>query len=446
MTSIQGRLTLWLLGSVVLLFGLHWLVTSRAPVIFTETYVATRLEHDGETLLPGISFDALGKPMVDKHSIGPIYSRPGSGHYYIVATDRHRLKSLSLGEADIDIPFGAKGKKKLIHLHGPDDQPLLVWIASVERDDRWMNIAIAEELTLLNEQVSVFRIRFGIVTLLLLAILLAAQRLIVRVSLAPLKSMGHACRKLEEGSIEALPEQVPVEIKPLVGEINRLVALMRQRLHRSRNSVGNLAHALKTPLALLSQIVYQNTERFDRESREQARTSVAMIGSIIDRELKRARLAGAASAGQVFNMHEELPSIVGLLKNVYADKHLVYETALGSPQIIYGDREDMLEMLGNLMDNASKWARKKVRISAVLDRQLTITVEDDGPGIDDSLRDNLTRRGARFDESTAGHGLGLSIVKDIVTQYGGTMQMDRSAELGGLKVRISFPAGANFPE
>lgn len=442
MTSIQNRLAIWLLASVVILFGLHWLVTSRAPVIFTEEYVATRLDHDAETLLLGLRFHADGQPWIEPQFVAPIYLRPGSGHYFLVRTGGHRLTSPSLGDTDMDLPMRDLPTKSLVYHTGPDRQKLLVRIGHYEKNGHAVSLAVAEELNTLDRHLTRFRLRFGGVTLALLALLILTQRFIVRAGVKPLATMGAACRKLESGEIAALPEDVPVELKPLAREVNRLVDLMRQRLIRSRNALGNLAHALKTPLAVLAQIVDDDGALHDPEQRRQARASVEMIQSIIDRELKRARLAGPTSAGQIFRADVDLPDIVGLLKKVYADKDLDYGMEILPPTFRYGDREDMLELFGNLLDNASKWARRRVRLVVRLADELEIGVEDDGPGVAEELRDGMTQRGARLDEAQAGHGLGLSIIKDIVQQYGGGIRFARSERLGGLLVEIRLPTAA----
>lgn len=442
MTSIQSRLTLWLLASVVLLFGLHWLVTSQFAVYFTKDYIALRLAHDAEALVSGISFDAAGIPDLNPDYVAPVYLRSGSGHYFQVNSGGFSLKSGSLGSTNFGFRIEDQPQKTLLRIRGPDNQPLLVWVVHYERDGHPFSLAIAEELTALNKHINRFRLRFGILSLLLVALMIFAQRTIVRVSLKPLDTMRHATRQLEHGIIERLPEDVPVEVRPLVSEINRLAQLMQQRLVRSRHALGNLAHALKTPLAVLRQYTEQCADRLGGECLEQMHNSLAMIQSIIDRELKRARLAGPASGGQLCHLNRELPDIVGLLQKVYADKQLKFEVVLGKGELRFGDREDMLELLGNLLENAAKWGRHRVRVTATYDAGLALEVADDGPGIDDSMRQALLQRGVRLDESTSGHGLGLSIIKEIVDQYGGTLELARSAMLGGLEVKVFLPVTA----
>lgn len=442
MTSIQRRLLLWLLGSVVLLFGLHWLVTSRFAAGFTEDYIATRLEHDAEALVSGITFDTGGIPDLNPDYVAPVYLRAGSGHYFQLDTNGYSLKSGSLGTTNFGFDLEGQPQKTLLRIRGPEDQPLLVWVVHYERDGHAFSLAMGEALTELNRHVNRFRLRFGVVTLLLIGVLVLAQRAIVRHALKPLESVRLATRRLEEGAIARLPGDVPAEIRPLVGEINRLVGVLQQRLERSRHALGNLAHALKTPLAVLGQYVEQNAARLDPGSLQPMRDSLSRIESIIERELKRARLAGPASGGQLCHLNAEIPALAALLQKVHADKPLRFELELGNGELRFGDREDMLELLGNLLENAAKWSRERVRVTAYRDAGLVLTVADDGPGIEASRRQELLGRGVRLDETTSGHGLGLAIVKEIVSQYGGTLELSRSAALGGLEVRVYLPGGA----
>jgi signal transduction histidine kinase len=442
-TSIQTRLSLWLLASVVILFGIHFLMGNRAPVVFTEEYMAKRLEDDAEVLMNGIRFDAAGMAVIDPDYVAPIYLRPNSGHYFLIRLQDRSLKSLSLGEAELTVPLAELDHGSLSRHPGPGEQTLLVWAGHYLKLGQPVSLAIAEELTSLEEHLDRFHRRVVLVTAGLFVLLIIIQRVIVRHSLKPLQRMEQACRELETGGIEQVPEDVPAEVRPLAREINRLVTVMQGRLVRSRNALGNLAHGLKTPLSLLSQYVDDRRGRIDEDSRRQARASVERIQSIIDRELKRARLAGPKSAGQMFHMDTEIADITGMLGKIHADKQLEYRIDLRQQDIQFGDREDMLELIGNLLDNASKWAKGQVAFTASLDDDLHIRVEDDGPGIPQAEHEQLTTRGVRLDESTQGSGLGLAIIQDIVDHYEGDIHFSTSGTLGGLRVDIRLPAATN---
>lgn len=165
-----------------------------------------------------------------------------------------------------------------------------------------------------------------------------------------------------------------------------------------------------------------------------------IIRSLIDRELKRARIAGAVMPGQQVLLAREVADLLETLRKIYQDKHLAMESYIPAESLFPGDRDDLLELLGNLLDNACKWAVGRVRLSVTeTDHGLRIAVEDDGPGCAPEQLEHLTGRGARVDESRAGHGLGLAIVADILEQYDGRLQLGRSADLGGFLAAAELP-------
>ena len=251
--------------------------------------------------------------------------------------------------------------------------------------------------------------------------------------------MREDIRRLEQGKTGKLAEDVPAEILPLVQEFNRLLKLLAQRLERSRNALGNLAHALKGPLNLLIQYFdIKDSVDYDRH-RKQAATQAVRIRQLMDRELKRARLAGKGIPSQRFQPQAELPDLVEVLKQVHQSRSLQIQYQVDEDVPSFGDREDMLELLGNLLDNASKWAASKVACRILSNEQIQILIEDDGMGLSDQELERLTQRGARLDETVEGHGLGLAIARDIVKLYGGSMQFGRSPQLGGLQVKVVLP-------
>jgi len=203
--------------------------------------------------------------------------------------------------------------------------------------------------------------------------------------------------------------------------------------------LGNLAHALKTPLTLLTRLADDPMLERSTALRERLLQHVGSLNRLVERELKRARLAGGAAPGQYVDLQQEIGSLVVALKRIYRDKPLDIRCEIRDGARFPGDREDLLELLGNLMDNACKWAKERVLVTLEQGEKLTLRVEDDGPGCPGDLLDELLRRGVRVDEARAGHGLGLAIARDVVTSYGGEIMLGRSAALGGFEAVIRLP-------
>jgi signal transduction histidine kinase len=217
-------------------------------------------------------------------------------------------------------------------------------------------------------------------------------------------------------------------------EIKKLVTLINQRLDRSRNAIGNLAHALKNPLTILFRLAEDPSLSGNDRVRETLVTNTNIMLKIVEGELRRARVAGIGPAAHCFNPKVEVNALVKVIRSMYHDRDLAFEVHV--PDIdLHHDRHDLMELLGNLVDNAAKWSRHRIDITmSFINADLLIIVEDDGEGCDESTMMELLQRGARLDESRGGHGLGLSIVKSLVEQHGGSIQFSKSSHLGGLKV------------
>lgn len=239
-------------------------------------------------------------------------------------------------------------------------------------------------------------------------------------------------RRIREGETDELNQQAPFEIQPLVSEFNQLLATWRSHLERSRTASGNLAHALKSPLNLIYQV---GLEKHDPQINEQ----VDRMRNIIDRELNRARIAGNVSAGKRFRPKEDIADLVNTIQLLYREKNLSIETRLSAPEQLPLEQDDMQELIGNLLDNAAKWSNSRIIVILEAEHELTLNIQDDGPGIDAKLSRDLLQRGKRLDENTPGHGLGLSIVQDIVEQYQGIIRLERSNMLGGACITFTLP-------
>ena len=439
MRSLSARLSASLVLTLLSLTVLALVALNVSLRQLTETFLRERLEHDLDSILVGLSFDAERRLHLDSGRVNAIYRQPYSGHYFRVRAGEQMVRSRSLWDTDLPVPEDFGPADAPVYVPGPGDQELLVDAYRAIVQGQPLVVVLGEDFSPLNRGLERLMLQLMIGALVLVALLLAAQYLIVRTGLRPLRHVGKDLQRLARGEIRQLDRTVPVEVRPLTTEINNLLEVLTQRLQRSRNALGNLAHALKTPLAVLTQIADATPGENGRSLRHQTRS----IRNLIERELKRARLAGPASPGQRLMTATEIEDLAATLRRIYRNKALVLEVRQASDTVLPGDRDDLLELLGNLLDNACQWAAGVVRLSlGAHDRVCVVTVEDDGPGGSAQQLQRLTRRGARLDEQLHGHGLGLAIVLDIVDQYGGTLAFDRSPALGGLRVTVELPRPA----
>jgi len=440
MHSLQLRLALALCASLAGLIIIQWWIVSKAATVISEDYIASRLEDDTESLLNVLGFDEKGLPFVDPAQVGPFFGRPYSGHYFRIIHGGDSLRSRSLWDHDLpDIQPPQLGSAKRQVADGPHGQKLLVMIGTYKKRGDLFTIEVGEDLTPIVNAIEHFETKFTMAAIVLLVILILIQVTIVRLSLKPLQRVRRDISKLERGEVAKLHESVPAELFPLVREVNDLLHIMSLRLVRSRNSLANLAHALKTPLAVLTQLADDEQLLRNPDLRQNLLEQTESMRGFMDRELKRARLSGAAAPGEVFEPQREVEFLVKIMRQVYAERHLSIEYSVPDGLAYAGDREDMLELIGNLLDNACKWAKKHLVIVFSAGAGLDFYIEDDGPGCSQNELEKLAQRGVRLDEQTPGHGLGLAIVKDIVELYQGTLDFTLSQKYGGLRVAISLP-------
>ncbi len=439
MRSLEGRLQLGVGLSLTLLLGGLWLLAQGALYRLADEFVYSRLQHDAEALVAAFHLSPLGEVTLGQHLLTPVYNAPYSGNYFALLTGQGvRIQSRSLWDRDIQVRVMDQGEQAHWRTDGPDGQRLLVWGGGFRKGNAHFSLAVAEDISPLREKLLLFEwllAGFALGGWLLLTFIL---RQLVHGAFRQLQPIYDDIERLERGESVSLREAVPPEVLPLVQKLNHLLELYHQRLERSRNAAGNLAHALKAPLSLMIQrLGYMN---LNPELRDSLQQQVEHIHALTERELKRARFAGPARPGQRFHPAEELPTMAQLLIRMHPGKDLDIQCRVDIPDNIAADREDMLELLGILLDNASKWARKRV-ICGVCnsDRHTHFHIEDDGPGCGEEELQRITERGVRMDESVSGHGLGLSIAKDIVALYGGSIRFGHSDELGGFSARVDVP-------
>lgn len=424
-----GLAALLLIGAVLICVAMRQL---------GEQYVADRLRQDLDTLIAATTVaDEQLTFAPERLGLALVYRQPYSGHYFRVSQGDQLLRSRSLWDADFSVPPLRAGEEWRGRRAGPDGQRLLVVAQAVATRGQPRILAMAEDTRQL--EASLHRLTLGIAVFaaLMLLGLLWLQRELIRHSLQPLRRLQTQLLQMERGERYDLPTQgVPKEILPLVQRLNNLLALLAVRLERSRKAAGNLAHTLKTPLAVLTQMADDPT--LVGACRSQLLAQVGTMRNTIERELRRARLAGGSLPGR-FDLREELEALLDTLQRIYRDKPLTLEVSTSNEEAQFaGDREDFLELMGVLLDNAFKWARSRIRLEVSGGAVLNIAIEDDGPGVLPEQRARLLGRGQRLDESPAGAGLGLAIASDIVEQYQGELSLE-TAKLGGLRVALRLP-------
>lgn len=435
MRSIQQRLSLGLI-SVLLIIGL--LLAQSSLWLFDRSlrgYLQTTLQDETQTLLGAIVRGPNGLQL-DERRLSAAFKRPYSGLYFRIDLGEQSWRSRSLWDRDLP-PLPAAGLQDTLG-DGPQGQQWLVYRADYQRYGQSIVIHVARDYTpILNSfsQVQKMVLGLGIAALVLILLL---QRLTVSRALRPLEQARRQLMQLQQGQRSQLDQQVPLELEPLVAQINHLLAHTEDTLKRSRNALGNLGHALKTPLAVLVSLATREELKQLPQLRESLNGQLQQIEQRIARELGRARLAGEALPGAHFDCASELPELFSTLVMIHGN-HLQLDWQAEPGLRLPWDREDLLELLGNLLDNACKWAdsQVKLQISKVAEGY-QLTIDDDGPGIDAAQRDDVLSRGSRLDEQVAGHGLGLGIVRDIVDAWAGSLQLADSP-LGGLRVTVSLP-------
>ncbi len=442
MRSLKQRLSMSLAASLILFFVVQSFVISREVESLSENNMISRLQHDQEQILAALSWSSKAIPALDDAAIPVIYKRPFSGHYFQLSVAGRQLHSRSLWDEKLPVTTMLVTRD----VAGPKQQQLLVLARSVQWHGQPVRIQVAEDISLIESSTASFQRHFLLFAAAAVLALLVLQGWLVNVSLKPLQRVREQMGQLDRGEIEQVETPTPEEIVPLVAEVNRLMVLMRKRLMRSRHALGDLAHSLKTPLAVARQIV----ERQPRgEDRSQLETQLGLIHARIETELGRARTAGPMPGGQWKEVRRDLQDLVSMLERMFP--HIAIELkldlAFDGNGSIGTDREDMLEILGNLIENACKWGQS--RVCCTIARQaaagFVISVEDDGAGGAaeelDQMMERMMERGIRADEAQPGYGLGLAIVHEMVMAYDGEIDFSVSPQLHGLQVTIHIPKG-----
>ena len=378
---------------------------------------------------------------------------PGSGLYgEILRADGYpswRSDSLTgSGLAfDVQLPPGARKYGELRRGDGASVRALSRGIAWQfdDGETRTFVFSVAEDLQPYYTQLNRFRVQlFGWFGALML-LLIGALWLLLRFLMAPLRRVEREIEAIEAGALNELGTDYPRELLGLTTNLNTLLRSERERLARYRNTLGNLAHSFKTPLAVMRNLL-SATHAKNLPVAAQLDEQVGRMDDIVKYQLRRAAASGGSGLGIApVDVAQALEALRAALQKVYVERRLSCELAVADGVVFIGDREDLTEIAGNLLDNAFKWASRRVRVTVERVHKanarrdgLSIVVEDDGPGVPQAERGRVLQRGARLDERVSGQGIGLSVVSELVQLNGGSIVIGDSP-LGGARIEVRLP-------
>jgi signal transduction histidine kinase len=441
------RLRLWSAAAVSILIALT--VAGVGLRYLFERHVERRIESelsaDLTRLIAATSFvgDTL---QVTPTLTDPRMDTPLSGYYWQVEdlTTGTLVRSRSLWDSILTLPGepGGDGAQHNYEIAGPRGA-LLVAVARtiVDPGGRSFRVAVAEDHQTVTQSVSQYVWELAPALALLAVVLLAAIFVQITVGLAPLQHLRAAVRDVVARRSARLEVAAPSEVQPLADEINRLLEAQEKALARARSRATDLAHGLKTPLQVLSADIRALRNKGEIGLADDIERSAGAIRRHIELELARARLAPGLSGKAECQVGETAARVISVVKRTPGGERLAFAVDVPDGLTAPIDEGDLSEILGNLIENAARFARSSIGVGAVANRNgATITITDDGPGIADKDKVSALSRGVRLDSNGGGTGLGLAIVSDIVEAYGGCLTM---ADAGpGLKVTISLPRPA----
>jgi len=449
MRSLHSRLLL--AASLVLagFIGATGLALDKAFRVSAEASMQERLQSYIYALLAAADEDEQGRMTPPKELPEPRFSKPDSGLYAMIAGD----DGTPLWESR---SFAGR-TAKLVEKQPPGERAFrrlaqsetalyaisfgVAW-ADYAGQEAFYTFAVAEDTAAFEAQVDSYRASLWGWLGGMAVVLLLVQGFILRWGLRPLRKVETDLQRIDQGEADHLDGRYPRELSGLTSSLNQLIEHSKLVQTRYRNSLADLAHSLKTPLALMQSTCDGKADE-RAEVQEGVREQVQRMDDIIEHQLQRAAVSGRATLARSVPIRPLVERLVRSLDKVYREKQIAVAVDVPDDATFYGDEADLTEVLGNLLENACKYGKGQVKVSvhrpqkSAAGHALDICIEDDGPGIDPAKINTVLQRGKRMDETVPGHGIGLSIVEEIVGVYGGKLEIERS-ELGGALVRVRF--------
>src|ERR1700681_2609644 len=451
--SLALRLFLWATAWTVVILIITGIALSTLYRHAVERAFDRRLDVYLRTLVADVASPEEGADKFPQSIGEPLFELPLWGWYWQVnrldskKPEVHSSRSLwdsGLPRLPVDRSASA-AEARQGYADGPEEQKLRIVERNIDLgDDGRYLIAVAGDASEIDDETRSFDRAIGMTFAALTAALLITTAFQVRFGLAPLKRISASLAAIRSGRAERLEGDFPVEIAPLARETNALIDANREIVERARTHVGNLSHALKTPLSV---IVNEATTRGNDPLAHKVLEQTDIMRDQVARQLERARLAARLTIiGTVTEVAPVIEALRRTMEKIHRGRGIAIGVEADAQAKFRGERQDLEEMAGNLVDNACKWAASRVFIEVLVERpvepgagpMLRIIVDDDGRGLSAAERAQVSRRGQRLDESKPGSGLGLSIVVDLASLYSGSLSLG-SAPIGGLRAKLVLP-------
>jgi signal transduction histidine kinase len=430
-----------------------WLIVALVAtgILLTELYSRTLDQSLSETLefyveeLVDLVLDS-GDPAAPVRVPDPRFDRSASGWYWTIADAEGNIVNLSPSAVGVVLPEVPGGyddtNARQTVFTDSFGRRIRIFQRAVTVGGTPLTLTVTGDLDEILGVVEVFRGQ-TLIVLLAVAIALAIMSFIVaRIAFRPLQKLSRAIERVREGETENITGEYPTEIAPIADEVNELLRSNAQIIERAKNQVGNLAHGLKTPIAVLrNEAAADKTNTLSRVVLSESEKMQQLVTTYLDRARISAR---SAVVGKKADGIHVMLRLIRVMEKLHPNITYAMVRPDASLPWFRGDESDLEEMVGNLLDNASKWAKGQIGITMIAERKksqttLLIKIEDDGPGLTEEQAQAVLKRGVKLDEKVQGSGLGLDIVKELVDVYGGSLQLKRSV-LGGLLAELRLPA------
>ena len=446
--SLRLRLILMATLVLVVALGLVGTALNSANYRSVVSSLQARMESYVYLVLAAVEMDESGTLMVEGELGDPRLSQPGSGIYvHVHGSEMHWDSPSTLGLRLAEPPPAVSGQ---VLFREPDDEQayfLLQYGVSWQLENnsvRPVTVSVLVDAGEIGQQTRAFRLGLWRSLVTTGVILVLAQLLMLFLGFRPLRQVAQDVARIESGQAPRLEGRYPAELEPLARNVNRLLETEKSNQARIRNALDSLAHSLKTPLA----VIQTGLDLQPGKSAIPLQDAADEMQHLIATRLERARASARRTLAEPVSVRLQITRILDSLQKVYSQKMIETELIMDEKLLFYGEQRDLLELMGNMLDNAFKYGNGKVRVSAgAIEPEATrsglwLSVEDDGAGIDKSQRKRLLQRGTRGDEraneQVGGHGLGLAIVSELVSAYGGEIAIGRS-KLGGASIRVDIP-------